>query len=259
MSLKSSETEQLFLNHVQYWNLLFTPPSAAKHAFHQSSDQWIDCGNWFWRFSLILQKWIAQSASRCTCCEWRRRNVTFFDTSYSEKEHFPGSISIQFLLSIGTILGEEPAGSLLCGFAFAFDRHAKSLAFSLNAYSSSWFSGISVALLFKFITNLFDPWQILTQEWVLSLFKDIILISTPYLTVQITGCNFQHGPNFGVSLDPSFRLWGFFFSWKSVFTTGHCIKLWEFCSVFRHEILSDFNNNQKSCIHTNVTQFVLLW
>ena len=34
-------------------------------------------------------------------------------------------------------LGEEPAGSLLCGFAFAFDRHAKSFAFSLNAYSSS--------------------------------------------------------------------------------------------------------------------------
>ena len=32
---------------------------------------------------------------------------------------------------------EEPAGSLLCVFAFAFDRHAKSVAFSFNAYSSS--------------------------------------------------------------------------------------------------------------------------
>ena len=31
-----------------------------------------------------------------------------------------------------TILGEEPAGSLLCGFAFAFDRHAKSFALSLT-------------------------------------------------------------------------------------------------------------------------------
>ena len=47
-----------------------------------------------------------------------------------ERECFPGSISIQFLLSMGTILGEEPAGSLLCGFAFAFVRHAKSFAFS---------------------------------------------------------------------------------------------------------------------------------
>ena len=31
-----------------------------------------------------------------------------------------------------TILGEEPAGSLLCGFAFACDRHEKSFAFSLK-------------------------------------------------------------------------------------------------------------------------------
>ena len=139
---------------VQYWNLLLFPPPPAKHTFHLLSDQWGECGNWIWRFSLILQKWIAPSSSRCTCCEWRRRNVTFFDTSLLEKEYFPGSISIQFLLSMGTILGEEPAGFLLCGFAFAFDRHAKSFASSFNAYSSSWTSGISVSLLFKFITNL---------------------------------------------------------------------------------------------------------
>ena len=138
---------------VQYWNLLFTPPPAVKRAFHRSSDQWIDCGNWFWRCSFILQKWTAPSSSRCTCCEWRRRYITFFDTSYSVREYFPGSISIQFHLSMGTILGEEPASSLLCGFAFAFDRHAKSCASNFNAYSSSWTSGISCSLLFKFITN----------------------------------------------------------------------------------------------------------
>ena len=69
-------------------------------------------------------------------------------------------------------------------------------------------------------------------------------------TMQITGCNFQHGPNFGVPLDPSFWLWCFFFSWKSVFTTGHCMKLLEICSVFRPQVLSNFNNVQKSCIHT---------
>ena len=66
-------------------------------------------------------------------------------------------------------------------FSFAFDRHAKSFALSFNAYYSSWSSGISLPLLFKFITNLFDPWEILTQKWVLSLFKDIILTSTPCL------------------------------------------------------------------------------
>ena len=63
--------------------------------------------------------------------------ITFFETSYSEKECFTGSISIQFLLSMGTILYEEPAGSLLCGFAFAFDRHTQSFASSCNACSSS--------------------------------------------------------------------------------------------------------------------------
>ena len=54
-----------------------------------------------------------------------------------KKEYFPGSVSIEFLLSMETILDEESAVSLLCGFAFAFDRHAKSFAFSFNAYSSS--------------------------------------------------------------------------------------------------------------------------
>ena len=48
-----------------------------------------------------------------------------------------GSISIQFLLSMGTILGEEPAGSLLYGFAFAFVRLTKSFASSCYACSSS--------------------------------------------------------------------------------------------------------------------------
>ena len=67
---------------------------------------------------------------------------------------FPGSISIQFL-SMGTILGEEPANSLLCGFAFAFDRHAKSLASSCTANSPNCSSGITVSL-FKSITKLFD-------------------------------------------------------------------------------------------------------
>ena len=95
--------------------------------------------------------------------------------------YFPGSMSIQFLLPIGTILGEEPASSLLCGFALDFDRHAQSFASNLNAYSSSWTSGISCSMLFKFVTNLFKPGEILTQEWVLSLFTDEILISTPYL------------------------------------------------------------------------------
>ena len=48
------------------------------------------------------------------------------------------------------------------------------------------------------------------------------------LPVQVTGCNFQYRPNFGVSLDPVFRLLYCFFSWKSVFTTGHCMNCEKF-------------------------------
>ena len=55
----------------------------------------------------------------------------------TESEYSPGSTSVQVLFPMGTVLGEEPAGSLLCGFALAFDRHAKSFASNLNAYSSS--------------------------------------------------------------------------------------------------------------------------
>ena len=39
-------------------------------------------------------------------------------------------------------------------------------------------------------------------------------------------------------------------------TAWNCEKI---CSVFRHEILSNFNNTQKSYIHTEFTQCVLLW
>ena len=52
---------------------------------------------------------------------------------------------------------QKSAGSLLCGFAFAFDRHAKSFTFSCNACSSGRSSGTSLSVLFESITNLFDP------------------------------------------------------------------------------------------------------
>ena len=107
-------------------------------------------------------------------------SFNIFDTSKPKNKYFPGSTSVQILFSTRTVLGKEQAKSLPSGFALAFDRHAKPFASSFDAYSSSWTSGISCSLLFKFITNLFDPWEILTQEWVLSLLKDIILISTPY-------------------------------------------------------------------------------
>ena len=52
-------------------------------------------------------------------------------------EHSPGSTSVQVLSPIGIVLVDELAESRLCGFALAFDRHAKSFASNLHAYSSS--------------------------------------------------------------------------------------------------------------------------
>ena len=47
---------------------------------------------------------------------------------------------------------------------------------------------------------------------------------------------------------------------SSLLTTSYWIcELWEFFSVFRHEILSDFNCGQKSCISTKFAHSVLLW
>ena len=84
---------------------------------------------------------------------------------------------------IGRVLVDELAEYRIFGFALAFDRHAKSPAFNLEANSSNCFSEISWSLLFKFVTNLFKPWEILTHEWELSLFKHSILIPTPFYLV----------------------------------------------------------------------------
>ena len=62
---------------------------------------------------------------------------------------------------------------------------------------SSWSSGISVSLLFKFITNLFDPEKFWPKG------ESCLCSKTKFWSQRVTGCSFQHGSNFGVSLDPS--------------------------------------------------------
>ena len=44
---------------------------------------------------------------------------------------------------------DELADSLLCGFALAFERLAKSLAFNFNAYSLNCISEVSCSLFFQ--------------------------------------------------------------------------------------------------------------
>ena len=54
-----------------------------------------------------------------------------------------------------------------------------------SGFSSLWFCFLWIYVSwFKFNTNLSDSREILTQEWMLSLFKDINLTSTPCLPCQ---------------------------------------------------------------------------
>ena len=113
------------------------------------------------------------------------------------------------------------ASSLLCGFAFAFDRYAKSFTFSCNACSSSWSSDISVSVVVrihhKFICSMInsDP----RVSVVFAQRPNSNLNSV--FAIRATGRHFQHRSNFCVSLDPSSWLWWSIFFEKSVFTTIH--------------------------------------
>ena len=59
----------------------------------------------------------------------------------------PGSTSVQDLSQRSTVLVDEQAEVRLRGFALAFDRLAKSLAFNFDAKSSSCISEVSCSLL----------------------------------------------------------------------------------------------------------------
>ena len=100
--------------------------------------------------------------------------------SRTHREEFPGSISIHFLQVIGMML-DESTGSPLCGFAFAFDLAAKTFTIYRDVCSSGKLAGTSVLLWFESITNSFDPWEILTQDWELCFLRDQILTSIPCL------------------------------------------------------------------------------
>ena len=164
----------------------------------------------------------------------------------------------------GRVLVDELAESRLCGFSLAFDRLAKSFAFNLNAYSTNCISEVSCSLsffslLFKSVTNVFKPWEILTHEWELSLFIDIILISTPYLPCRQQVETSNTGP---ILVFPLIRHVG-----SSVSSSlGRVCSRQATASVncensavsFVMKYSPIFNNIQGSCIHTKFAQSVLL-
>ena len=127
--------------------------------------------------------------------------------------------------SIGILHGEEPTGFLLFGFALAFDGHAKSFASHVNAYPSSW---ISFRSFLHIVVQIHQKlvWSMRNSdlgESTISVHRRNSDLNSVF-TMQATSCKLQYGPNFGVPFDPPFWLWCFFFSWRSVFTTGNWMK-----------------------------------
>ena len=80
-------------------------------------------------------------------------------------------------------------------------------------------------------------------------------------TLQVAGCDFQHGSNFGVPSNPTFRVSWFFISRGKVYSrqatdSVNC----ENSSVsFVMKLLFDFNCCHESCINTIFYHAVLLW
>ena len=117
-----------------------------------------------------------------------------------------------------------------------FQRIISEVSCSLSSYSLS----------IKSVTNLFNPWEILTHEWDLSLFTDSFLISL-HICLASSWLWLLTRAQFGVPSNPTFRVRWFFISWQSALTTCHWFcKLSELFSILlswstvRLQLLSRF-------------------
>ena len=134
-------------------------------------------------------------------------SVSRFRSPYAWSNWAPGSISIHVLSRIGTVLEDEQVMEGLLGFALAFYRLANATTSVFNAITSVFVSEVSCSLSsyslsIKSVTNLFDPWEILTHEWELIVFVHRFKSNFHTIfTLQVAGCDFQNGPNFWCSLE----------------------------------------------------------
>ena len=158
---------------------------------------------------------------------------------------------------------EELAELRLCGFCFSLLIASQKQIHSLSTHN--------LRTVFQRFPSRCRPapcssslWPICSKplemihEWEWPLFKDSILISTPYLP-----CRQQvvtSGSNLGVPSNPTCWFRWVSISWQSVLTTSHWLcELWEFFNFFCHDVLSDFNCGQESCVSTNLYHSILLW
>ena len=75
--------------------------------------------------------------------------------------------------------------------------------------------------LFHCCSNSSQTYLIHEKSWPRS---ECCLCFNSMFTVQIAGCNFQYGPNFGVPLYAPFRLWCCFFSCSRQATVLNCVR-----------------------------------
>ena len=113
---------------------------------------------------------------------------------------------------MGTVLADEQAGVRLRGFAVAFDRLAKAHIFVFNAKSSNCISEVSCSLLSSPLLLLKSVTTTLIQAMRNSDPRVRMVLVHGHnsdlnfrFTLQVTGCDFQHGSKFGVPSDPAFR------------------------------------------------------
>ena len=183
---------------VQYCDLFSFPPPLAMVFFHLSSDQWWQNTKCSWRLYdsedyLLFSR--IESPHHC------------FEVDFHDEEDWSISSTLDFRWA--NILLVQHRSKFLpnryssCGWAGKFT----SLWFCFGLWSACkitriWSQrkffelhwGFLCSLLFKFVSNLFKPWEILTQEWELSLFIDIILSSTPYLPCKQQVVTSNTGP-----------------------------------------------------------------
>ena len=86
--LKSSELSNYSWSISTVLESSFSLPLAAKHAFHRPSDQWIDCGNWLWRFSFSRNELVHLLLDAFVVND-EEENVTFFENLIIGERKFP--------------------------------------------------------------------------------------------------------------------------------------------------------------------------
>ena len=126
-------------------------------------------------------------------------------------------------------------GSLFCGFAFCLWSGRNNLHIEVWLLFFMWICK-NVCIVVIWIDHIFDC-SIRNSDPRLR----IILTHRPdsnfnsIFEVFLTGRDFQYKSNSHISLNPSFWLWSWIVSWKSVFTTSHWTKLSKITSVLGHE------------------------